>query len=213
MDDKGEIISSYDVDENLTLQMWTKGFSPRLVVFNKNQNKKKFIRLNWLEDLDRKLSIKGKKRGSIINYTLSDLLPHLQRILSEYAVYTSFKTYLWRFAVTLERVLHAPAIVFNENEFSLLPEEKRSRLWIADLTGENKGEGFFRPFFPLSESEKATLSEEGLPFIEDRCGVDDLLKSGVIRRLNGASALRWHKPMRIMASAMLLGFSYCEEDG
>jgi hypothetical protein len=213
MDDKGEIISSYDVDENLALQIWTKGFSPRLVVFNKNQNKKKFIRLSWLEDLDRKLSIKGKKRGSMIDYTLSDLLPPLQRILSEYAVYTSFKTYLWRFAVTLEKVLHAPAIVFNENEFALLPEDKRSRLWVADLTGGNKGEGFFRPFFPLFEREKETLSQEGIPFVEDRCGVDDLFKSGAIRKLNGADTFRWHRPVRIMAAAMLLGFSYCEEDG
>ncbi|MDR1977391.1 MAG: hypothetical protein LBQ42_01520 [Synergistaceae bacterium] len=213
MDDKGEIVSSYEVDENLTLQIWTKGFSPRLVVFNKNQNKKKYIRLNWLEDLDRKLSIKGRKRGSAINYTLSDLLPHMQRILSEYAVYTTFKTYLWRFSVTLEKVLHAPAIVFDKNEFSLLSEEKRCRLWIADLTGEKKGDGFFRPFFPLDEREKGTISEEGLSFVETRCSVEDLLKTGAVRKLNGANIARWHHPVRIVAAAMLLGFSFCGEDG
>jgi hypothetical protein len=213
MDDKGEIVSSYEVDENLTLQIWTKGFSPRLVVFNKNQNKKKYIRLNWLEDLDRKLSIKGHKRGSIINYTLSDLLSPIQRILSEYAVYTTFKTYLWRFAVTLEKVLHAPAIVFDKNEFSLLSEEKRCRLWIADLTGDKKGDGFFRPFFPLEEKEERIISKEGLPFVESRCGVEDLIKTGVVRKLNGANISRWHYPVRIVAAAMLLGFSFCGEDG
>jgi hypothetical protein len=213
MDDKGEIVSSCDVDENLTLQIWTKGFSPRLVVFNTIHDKKKYIRLNWLEDLDRKLSIKGQKRGSIVNYALSDLLPYVQRILSEYAVYTPFKTHLWRFSVTLEKVLHAPAIVFDKNEFSLLSEEKRCRLWIADLTGEKKGDGFFRPFFPLDEREKKTIPEEGLPFVESQCGIEDLIKTGTIRKLNGANISRWHHPVRIVAAAMLLGFSFCGEDG
>ena len=213
MDDKGEIVSTYEVDENLVLQIWTKGLSPRLVVFNKNQNKRKLIRLSWLEDLERKLSIKGKKRGSTVEYVLSDLLPSVQRILSEYAVYTSFRPHLWRFSVTLERVLHAPAIVFDRTELALLPEEKRSRLWIADLTGETKGEGVMRPFFPLNDRERESVSAEGMPFIENRCGVDDLFKTGVVRKLNGASMPRWHRPIRIMATAMLLGFSFCEEDG
>jgi hypothetical protein len=213
MDDKGEIISSYDVDENLALQIWTKGLSPRLVIFNKVQNKKKLIRLNWLENTDRTLSIKGKKRGEMLSYTLSNLLSPLQRILAEYAVYTAFKTYLWRFSVTLEKVLHAPAIVFDEGEFSLLPEEKRARLWISDLTGEEKGSGFFRPFFPLHEREKTTIPEEGLFFAESRCGIEDLLKTGAIRKLNGANIARWFRPVRVMATAILLGFSYCGEDG
>ena len=213
MDDKGDIISSCDVDENLALQIWTKGTSPRAVIFNKSQNKKKLIRLNWFEDLDRKLSIKGKKRNSAMEYTLADLLPTMQRILSEYAVYTTFRANLWRFAVTLERVLHAPAIVFEKKEFSLLPEEKRARLWIADLTGDVKGEGSFRPFFPLSDGEKETLSGADLAFAESQCGVDDLFRTGAIRKLNGADITRWYRPVRIMATAMLMGFSFCEEDG
>ena len=213
MDDKGEIVSSCDVDENLALQVWTKGLSPRVVVFNKNQSKRKLIKLGWFEDLDRKLSIKGKKRYSMVDYTLADLLPIMQRILSEYAVYTLFKPNLWKFAVTLERVLHAPAIVFDKNELSLMSEEKRARLWIADLTGDVKGEGAFCPFFPLSDAEKATLSDADLTFIESQCGVDDLIKTGVIRKLNGADMGRWYRPVRIMAAAMLMGFSYCEEDG
>lgn len=213
MDDKGEIISSLEVDENLSLQIWTKGLSPRLVIFNRNKNTRKLIRLSWLENPDRKLSIKGKEKGSNVDYVLSDLLPSLQRILSEYAVYTSFKPHLWRFSVTLEKVLHAPAIVFDRNELSVLPEEKRSRLWIADLTGETKGEGVFRPFFPLSERERSCFPDEGLPFVENRCGIEDLTKTGIIRKLNGASISRWHRPVRVMAAAMLLGFSFCEEDG
>ena len=213
MDDKGEIISSCDVDEHIALQVWTKGLSPRLVVFNKHQNSRKLIRLNWLENLSRKLSVKGEKRGTSFEYSLAELLPHLQRIFSEYAVYTSFKPRLWRFAATLERVLHTPTIISDKGELSLLTEEKRSSLWIADLTGDKKGEGFFRPFFPLSEKEKGVLSEEGVPIAENRRGVEDLFKSGVVRKLANENPLRWHQPLRIMATAMLLGFSFCEEDG
>jgi len=213
MDDRGEVVSSCDVDENLALQVWTKGMSPRVVVFNKNQNKKKFLRPSWFEDLDRKLSIKGKKKFSTVDYALADLLPTMQRIFSEYSVYTPFKPTLWRFAVTLERVLHAPALIFDKNEFSLLPEEKRTRLWIADLTGDIRGEGEFRPFFPLTDGEEITLSDADLNFKGSQCGVEDLFKTGAIRKLNGANMVRWHRPMRVMAAAMLLGFSYCEEDG
>ena len=50
-------------------------------------------------------------------------------------------------------------------------------------------------------------------FTENRCGVDDLLRTAAIRKLNGADMGRWYRPVRIMAVAMLIGFSYCEEDG
>jgi hypothetical protein len=227
MDDKGEIVSFCEVDENLTLQIWTKGLSPRLGVFNKNQNRRKLVPLRWIEDPERKLSVKGKGRGLTVDYLLSDLLPQLQRILSEYAVYTPFRACHWKFSIVLEKVLHTPAIVLNESEFSLLPEEKRSRLWIVDLTGGEKRNGFFRPFFPLSGRERSAFpgftqparapspgeSFVGLPFEENRYSTEDLFRTGVIRRLNGASLPRWYRPVRIMAAAMLLGFSFCEEDG
>jgi hypothetical protein len=213
MDDKGEIISSCDVDENVALQIWTKGMSPRLVIFNKSQNSKKMIRLSWLENLERKLSLKGKKRGESVEYCLSDLLPNVQRILSEYAVYTSFKLRLWKFASLLEKALHTPAIVSEKGELSLLGEDKRSCLWIADLTEGRKGEGNFRPFFPLVEKEQGILSEEGIPFTEGRRGVEDLFKTGVIRKLASALPARWHRPLHVMAAGILLGFSFCEEDG
>jgi hypothetical protein len=213
MDDRGEIISSCDVDEDIALQIWTKGLSPRVVIFNKNLNKKKFVKLRWFEILDRKLTVNGKKSGTTVEYALSDLLPAVRRILSEYAVYTAFKPFLWRFSVMLERVLHAPAVVFDKKELSLLSEEKRARLWLADLTGGAGNEGFFRPFFPLSEAEKGALPENSLRFAENCCGVEDLLRTGAVRRLNGTSFARWLRPVRIAATAMLLGFSFCEEDG
>jgi hypothetical protein len=212
VDDKGEIISSCDVDENVALQVWTKGASPRLVIYNKNQNSRKLIRFNWLENLDRKLSVKGKKRGTSVEYNLKDLLPRLQRILSEYVVYTSLKPRLWKFSMTLGKALHTPAVVNDKGELALLPEEKRSSLWLA-ISDDKKGGGSFRPFFPLSDKERDVVPEEGFPIVENRRGVEDLSKTGVIRKLASRNPLRWHKPVHVMSAAMLLAFSFCEEDG
>ena len=213
MDDRGEILSSCDVDENVALQIWTKGFSPRLVIFNKNQNSKKLIRLNWLEKHDRKLSLKGGKRGESVEYSLTDLAPHLQRVLSEYAVYAAIKPRLWKLTVALEKVLHTPIVVSEKGDLPLLPEDKRFFLWIADLSDAKKGEGFFRPFFPLSEKERSALPEEGLPITENRRGAEDLFKTGVARRLTTLEPARWHRPVHVMSAAMLLAFSFCGEDG
>lgn len=213
MDDRGKIVSTYEVDENIALQIWTKGLSPRLVVFNKNQNTRKLIHLSWLENTDRRFSVRGEKRGSSAEYRIADLLPVLQRILSEYAVYAPFKPRLWKFATALERILHMPTIIFERSELSLLSEEKRSSLWLADVSAERRGEGVFRPFFPLSPAEKVVLPEEGLPISENRRGVEDLFKTGAIRRLSEVRPERWLRPMRFMAAAMLLGFSFCGEDG
>jgi len=124
MDDKGEIVSSCDVDENIALQIWTKGLSPRLVVFNKNKNSRKLIRFSWMENRDRKLAVKGKKRTESFSYEIADLVPILQRILSEYAVYTAFRPRLWKFSVDLEKVLHAPEVVTDKGELNLLSEER-----------------------------------------------------------------------------------------
>ena len=213
MDDKGEILSSCDVDENISLQIWTKGFAPRLVVFNKNHNSRKLIRLSWLENLERKLSVKGKKRGQSVEYSLADLLSFIQRIISEYVVYASFKPRLWKFVTKLEKVFHTPAIVSDKGELALLSEDKRSCLWIADFSGEKKNEGRFHPFFPLSENEKNVFPEGGLLIGKNQRGADDLFKTGVARKLAVQSPLRWHKPVRVMGAAILLGFSFCDEDG
>ena len=213
MDDKGEIVSSCDVDENIALQIWTKGGPPRLVIQNKGQNTRKFIRLNWLEKLDRKLSVKGKKRGESTEYSLADLLPHLQRILEEYSVYSSFKPRLWKLALKFERALHTPEIVSDKGELSILSEGKRACMWVADVTGDIKSEGEFRPFFPILEEEQDAFSGNGLPIVENRRGVEDLVKTGTIHKLVKLNPMRWHRPVQLMSAATLLSFSFCEEDG
>lgn len=213
MDNKGEIISSCDVDENVALQIWTKGHAPRLVFINKIKNSRKLIRLGWVERRDRKLSVGGAKRGESTVYSVQDFEPVLQRILAEYAVYANFRIKLWKFAVELERALHVPEIVTDKGELNLLSEDKRSSLWIAECTGPDKKLGRFRPFFPVNAEEAAAMPEDRMGIIGGGRGVDSLMKTGAVRGLAKVNPTRWHNPVRVAAAAMLLDFSYCWEDG
>ena len=212
MDDRGEIVSSFDVDDNVALQIWTKGRSPRLVVFNKGRGSRKLIQLGWIEKRDRKLSISGQKRGQSRAYSIEDFVPGLQRILSEYAVYTNFRIRLWKFAVEFEKVLHAPEIVTDRGEMNLLSEEKRSSLWIADFT-EDRKQGSLRPFFPVTAGEAGVLDPEAMKITDAERNVEPLVRRGFIRALAKAAPARWHNPVRVTAAALLLGFSYCGADG
>jgi hypothetical protein len=119
---------------------------------------------------------------------------------------------LWKFSIALGKVLYAPATVYGKEELALLPEEKRSCLWVAVMEGK-KGEGSFRPFFPLSDKEREVIPEGGLPIVENRRGAEDFFKTGIVRKLAGRDPPRWNKPLHVMSAAMLLAFSFCGEDG
>ncbi|MCR5346875.1 MAG: hypothetical protein K6E38_03785 [Fretibacterium sp.] len=215
MDDKGQIVGSADVDENLALQVWTKDHAPRLVIFNKVKNTKKLIHFSWVEKRDRKLNIKGAKRGETISYSVEDFGPALRRIFIKYARSENgkFLQKLREFVVDFDKVVHSPELISNKKELAMLSEDKRSSLWVADCTGEDKTVGVFRPFFPFNEQEAEAVTEERLSFGPDGRSADALLKTGAVSLLKKANPTRWHNPVRLMAAAMLLGFSFCEEDG
>ncbi|MCR4818110.1 MAG: hypothetical protein K5841_04035 [Fretibacterium sp.] len=215
MDDKGKIVGSADVDENLALQVWTKDHSPRLVIFNKNKNTKKMIHFSWIEKKDRKLTINGAKRGQTISYLVEDFLPVIRQIIVEYAQADQkrFLQKLKQFVVDFDRVVHSPELITNKKDLAMLSEDKRSSLWLADCTGEDKRTGVFQPFFPYDSKEAEALTEERLTIGPDGHGADVLLRSGVVALLKKANPLRWHNPVRLMAAAMLMGFSFCDEDG
>lgn len=213
MDDKGIIVSTCDVDDNLALQIWTKGHTPRLVILNKVKKARKLIPLGWLEKADRKLSINGAKRGETISYAISDFFPVVKRILTEYVVKTNFRPKFAKLAVEFEKVVHIPELITEKKQLALLSEDKRSSLWIADCTGANKQIGAFRPFFPAQGTERDALAEEKLRILGAGRGVDALFATGVITALKEARPERWNNPIRVTAAAMLLNFSFCGGDG
>jgi hypothetical protein len=110
-------------------------------------------------------------------------------------------------------MIGTPTTIINPADIAFIPENKRYYLWICDLS-KNKSEGFYRPFFPMTEAEKDLLpSPEGVPFSGEQKSSEYLFKTGIIRKLMDVNPVRWYRPLQIAAAAMLLGFSFCGEDG
>lgn len=213
MDEQGKIVCSCDVDANLALQIWTRGKTPRLSIFNKSKNSRKLIHISWVEKRDRTLSINGKKLGESFNYVVKDFEPAIQKILTEFSAKTNFKVKYYKVVIDLEKALARPEPVSSKSDLAMLTEEKRSSLWIADCSQE-KNSGVFRPFFPLSESEEKLFTEGRLNIssVAER-GTENLIKTGITADLRKINPERWLNPVRVAAAAMLLGFSYCGNDG
>ena len=214
MDEQGKIISSYDIDSNLALQIWTRGKTPRLSIFNKNKNSRKLIHIAWVEKRSRTLSINGKKPGEVVNYSVKDFEPAIQKILTEYSAKTNFKVKYFKLVIDLEKAINRPEPVSSPSEFAMLSEDKRAALWIADCSQGDRKSGIFRAFFPVSKLEAAVLDDEKLliPNLASRT-TETLIKSGVPEGLKRINPERWHNTVRVTAAAMLLGFSYCGGDG
>jgi len=216
MDDKGEIICLRPVDEKLSLGIWSKNGPPRLLIENtakKSGARKKLIHLNWVEKEDRRLSISGVKINESYNYEMRQLEPIIQSILVEYSVYSRFKMFYWKTITSLSNMIGTPTTVINPADIAFMPEIKRYYLWICDLS-KNRSEGFYRPFFPMTEAERNLMpSPEGIPFTDEQKGSEYIVKTGIIRKLMDVNPTRWYRPLQIAAAAMLLSFSFCGEDG
>ena len=213
MDEEGKIVASCDVDANLALQIWTRGKTPRLSIFNKAKNSRKLIHISWVEKRDRTLSINGKKTGESFNYIVQDFEPAVATILTDFFTKTNFKLKFFKVVIDLEKALARAEPASNKSDLAMLTEEKRSSLWIADCSQE-KNSGEFKPFFPLNDDE-AKLFKEGrlkISSIAER-GTENLIKTGITADLKEINPERWHNPVRVTAAAMLLGFSYCGNDG
>lgn len=212
MDEQGKIISTCDIDSNLALQIWTRGKTPRLSVMNRNKNSRKLIHIAWVEKKDRTLSINGRERGETFSYSVKDFEPAIQKILAEYYARTNFKLKFLKLSLDLEKALAHPETILTASELSLMSEEKRSSLWIADCSVRDKSR--FLPFFPLSEEEAAVIQEDKMKITAPAMrSTEGLLKTGVTTALKDANPERWHNTIRVTAAAMLLGFSYCGADG
>ena len=214
MDEQGKIISTCDVDENLALQMWTRGRTPRLSIFNKVKNSRKLIHIAWTEKLDRTLTINGKKPGETVTYVVKDFEPAIAKILADFAAKTNFKVKFLKLVLDLEKAINRPEIVNSKADLAMMTEERKSALWIADCTGGDRNTGLFRPFFPMNEQEAAAAAEDKLQINGVAMKTyDALAKSGVLAAIKEANPERWHNTVRVTAAAMLLGFSYCGADG
>ena len=214
MEEQGKIISTCDIDENLALQIWTRGRTPRLSIFNKVKNNRKLIHISWVEKRNRTLTINGKKPGESVSYSVADFEPAVSKILADFAAKTNFKLKFFKLVVDLEKALNRPEVLNSKADIAMMTEDKRSVLWVADCSGGDRASGVFRPFFPLSEQEAEIATEERLAINGVAMkNYEGLAKSGVPAALKEANPERWHNPIRVTAAAMLLGFSFCGAEG
>ena len=215
MDEQGKIISSCDIDENLALQMWTRGRTPRLSILNKAKNSRKLIHTAWVEKRDRTLTISSKNNGGNVTYVVRDFEPAIQKILTDFALrLPSFKVKFFKLVIDLEKALNRPEILNSKADIAMMTEEKRSSLWVADCSGGDRNTGVFRPFFPLTEAEAKIATEERLKISGAAMKTyEGLAKTGIPAALKEINPERWHNPIRVTAAAMLLGFSFCGGDG
>ena len=157
------ILQSIDVDDHLGLQLWSRGAVPRLVIYNKGKDRGKTVRFSWLEGENKSISLK-RKDGKIEKYSLAQLLPVIQELLSTEAAIVPFKMLVWKTALLFSDYLHEPKVLISREDRALLSEEKRQSLWFADME-----EQIFSPSFPLAK-EEAHLEEkiEGIHIGDDR---------------------------------------------
>ncbi|MDI9371038.1 MAG: hypothetical protein GX181_09940 [Synergistaceae bacterium] len=209
MKDKGLVVCGEDIDEGLSLQVWTKGACPRLVVVNRGKDKRKLMPFRWLEKEDRTITLKGAK-GKSNAYNVEQLEEPVRRMLYRYAQDPVFKGLLWHSVIFMSDLLHTPRAIFDETDFAMLHDDRRCRLWLLDLT-EGERHGFFLPFFPRSSDEEIFGEHPGA-YSDGGRTVVDLKKSGVTRKLASVAPARWYDAPRIAAAAALLGFSLFYED-
>lgn len=209
MKDKGLVVCSEDIDEGLSLQIWTKGACPRLVVVNRGKDTRKMMPLSWLEKEDRTITLKGAK-GKTNTYSVEQLEEPVRRMLYQYAQDPLFKGLLWHSVIFMSDLMHTPRAVFEAADFAMLHDDKRCRLWLLDLT-EGDAHGFFRPFFPRSATEEVFGEYPGV-YAAGGKGISDLKKTGITRKLASVIPARWYDTSRISAAAALLGFSLFFED-
>ena len=214
MEEQGKIISSCDIDSNLALQIWTRGKTPRLSILNKCKNSRKLIHIAWIEKRTRTLVISGKKQGENITYNVADFEPAVVKILTEYFARTNFKIKYFKMVIDLEKAIHHPEPVSNKADFAMMTDDRRSSLWVADCTGEDRNTGIFRPFFPMTPEEAELLTEDRRIILNLHMrSTEGLFKLGLPELLKKANPERWHNTLRVTAAAMMLGFSYCGADG
>ena len=92
-------------------------------------------------------------------------------------------------------------------------------MWLASCTSDNKRAGKFKNFFPVEhdvdsiKDEASAIDTDKLNFTDNARTVEALFKTGVVIKLKEIKPERWYNPIRLSAAAMLLGFSFCREDG
>ncbi|EHM09516.1 hypothetical protein TheveDRAFT_0347 [Thermanaerovibrio velox DSM 12556] len=205
-----EEIANLRVDENLTLTMHLTDGSPMVNIINNGTGKKKAVSPSWFLEEGRELHIKTGPKSSA-SYTVAQLDKALSQLITHGMTHPAVKPMIWQTFRALTDILHQPKMVIRENEFNMLPEEKRFSLWLGwVMPGAPMGR--LIPCFPVQEKEREVLLsgaegnlDEGLKMESQEVGVQGLQKRGIITKLMRVNPQRWYTPVMTSAAAAVLG--------
>lgn len=205
-----EEIANLRVDENLTLTFHLTDGSPVVNIINNGTGKRKPTYLSWFLDEGRELHMKTGPRSSV-TYTVAQLDETLWQLMNQAMAHPVVKPMIWQTFRALTDILHQPKVITRENEFNMLPEEKRYSLWLAwSMPGAPMGR--LIPCFPMNDQEaQIFLSaaegdlEEGLKLPAEDMGVQGLQRRGLITKFMRSNPQRWYTPLMISSAASVLG--------
>lgn len=205
-----EEIANLRVDENLSLTLHLTDGSPIVNIINNGTGKKKSVSLSWFLEEGRELHMRTGPKSSV-TYTVAQLDETLSQLVTQAMAHPSVKPMIWQTFRALTDILHQPKMVIRENEFNMLPEEKRFSLWLGwAMPGAPMGR--LIPCFPVQDRERDILLsfgdgdlEEGLRLSSQEIGLAGLQKRGIVTKLMRANPQRWYTPVMTSSAAAVLG--------
>jgi hypothetical protein len=203
-----EEIAVHDVDASLSLVYCLGPAGPFTLIVNRVTGKRKSVSLAWFLKESREMQIRTGP-GSTVVYPVRTIEEALYDLVSRATSHPRIKPLIWAAFRAVVELLHHPKLISRESEFSLLPEEKRSALWIAWVPS-GAPQGILFPCFSLQEPEREALSRKiGDP---DKIRIQaSEIAGGVVTGRGISTALmrtdprRWYLPPMIEAVAAVLG--------
>jgi hypothetical protein len=125
-----EEIAVHDVDASLSLVYCLGPAGPFTLIVNRVTGKRKSVSLAWFLKESREMQIRTGP-GSTVVYPVRTIEEALYDLVSRATSHPRIKPLIWAAFRAVVELLHHPKLISRESEFALLPEEKRSALWIA----------------------------------------------------------------------------------
>ncbi len=210
-------IAQYDVDDDLALLLAKRDGTPRLGIYNRSNDKKKYVALSWVEGAERSLKIKVGR--STKEYSMDSILESVAHLISFGQQALSLDTVAWRGVQLLGDLLHMPRTARSEADLKLIAENKRDTLWYAFTPRQE--EWRVRPCFVETDAERTALGayarpegpwpEPSIPIANDALPAT-MRNASFVKDLALANSGRWTAFLLPVSRALLLGFSDWSHD-
>lgn len=205
------IIAEDVVDEGLSLLLARGGGVPRLGIYNRVLDKKKYIHMSWAESSERSLHVKTG-RVSSVDYPMELIHASVCRLITKAEQDLAIKALTWKGVQILGDLLHMPKAVRSEGECMLIPDAKKETLWLAYTPFSQPWR--VRPCFFETPEERNILDasrKEGTPWsgipLEDSVLPPTMRSCKVGKELQNTNSERWSSLLFPVAKAAVLGFS------